>query len=113
MKAKQLVPKVDNRVQFSLKYRKFVPKETGCYVLTAFDDEVLYIGLTDNLYRRFAEHRDNREKRDPTSRGVAFWFYYLACAEKEIYRIERSWLNQHVELHGELPVLNKVNSPVR
>ena len=71
MKVEQLIPKVKERVQFSLKSWKFVPKVTGCYVLTTFDGEVLYVGLTDNLYRRFFEHRDTKEKRNATKGASA------------------------------------------
>lgn len=113
MKVSQLIPSVDNRHQFSLRFHKFIPDEAGCYVLATFDDEVLYVGLTDDLHRRFREHRDTKKKRDPTAHGRAFWFYYLTCETTETRRIERTWLNQHVELHGVLPVLNKCNSPVR
>jgi predicted GIY-YIG superfamily endonuclease len=113
MKVEQLIPQPAKRVQFSLKWRKFVPKETGCYILATFDDDVLYVGLSDNLNRRFGQHRDNKEKRKPTGQGRAFWFYYLRCDEKEMCRVERTWLNEHIEVHGELPVLNRVSSPVR
>jgi predicted GIY-YIG superfamily endonuclease len=113
MKVNQLIPVVENRVQFSFKAHKFVPAESGCYVLTNFDNEVLYIGLTDNLHRRFAEHRDTKEKRQETSQGTAFWFYYLPYEEKEVNRLERTWLNLYMESHGVLPILNKVYSPVR
>lgn len=113
MKVNQLVPRLNNRFEFSLRYRKLVPNEAGCYVLAAFDDEILYLGLTENLHRRFAEHRDNREKCGKTSQGTAFWFYYLTCPQKELNRIERTWLNQHDDLHKVWPVLNKVYSPVR
>ncbi len=113
MNVKELVPGVSIRVQFNLRFHKFVPVETGCYVLTDFEGEVLYVGLTEDLHRRFAEHRDNKEKRNLTTRGTAFWFYYLPCDRKETNRIERTWLNQHLALHGVLPILNKINSPVR
>jgi excinuclease UvrABC nuclease subunit len=113
MKVNQLVPTVELRVKFNFSDHKFVPKESGCYVLATFDNEVLYIGLTDNLNRRFAEHRDNKEKRQQTSQGSAFWFYYLLYNEKEIDRLERTWINIHTEIHGVMPILNKVNSPVR
>ncbi len=112
MKVKQLFPEVNLRFQFSFKDHKFIPKESGCYVLTSFEDEILYVGLTNNLNSRFAKHRNSREKCQKTSQGTVFWFYYLTCEEREINRVERGWLNQHVELHGALPVLNKVNSPV-
>lgn len=113
MNVDQLVPKVSDRTQFNLKHRKFVPKQAGCYVLTTFDGVVLYAGLTDNLNRRFGEHRDTKEKRASTAHGLAFWFYYLASEIGEINRIERAWLNHHVSLHETLPILNKVASPVR
>jgi excinuclease UvrABC nuclease subunit len=113
MKVSELVPKVGNRVQFSLKHRKFVPKDAGCYVLPTFEGDVLYVGLTDNLHRRFGQHRDVKEKCNPTTQGMAFWFYYLPSQAKEINRIERSWLNQHESLHGTFPILNKISSPVR
>jgi predicted GIY-YIG superfamily endonuclease len=113
MKVQELVPPLVSRVEFSLKALKFVPAETGCYVLATFAEDVLYVGLTANLQRRFFEHRDNKEKRDPTSAGMAFWFYYFVCKESELARTERTWLNSHMECHGELPVLNKMNSPVR
>lgn len=113
MKVNQLVPTVELRKQFNLKERKFVPKESGCYILATFDNEILYIGLTDNLNRRFAEHRNTKEKRHPTSQGKAFWFYYLTCKENETYRLERTWINIYTGFHGVLPVLNKVNSPIR
>jgi excinuclease UvrABC nuclease subunit len=113
VKVSQLVPAVENRVEFSLKYRKFIPQAAGCYVLCTFELDVLYVGLTDNLHRRFFEHRETSEKREPTSIGMAFWFYFIECREPDLRLIERSWLNEHVELHGERPVLNKADSPVR
>ena len=113
MKIEQLNPKVSNKVQFSLKDRKFVPCTAGCYALTTFEGDVLYVGLTENFNRRFVQHRDTDEKRNPTAHGRAFWFYYLTADLKEINRIERSWLNQHITAHGVLPVLNKVSSPIR
>ncbi len=113
MKIEQLNPKVSDKVQFSLKDRKLVPNVAGCYVLTTFEGGVLYVGLSDNLNRRFVQHRDTEEKRNPTAQGRAFWFYYLVSDLKEINRIERSWLNQHVTIHGVFPILNKVSSPIR
>ncbi|ANL30129.1 excinuclease ABC subunit C domain-containing protein (plasmid) [Rhizobium phaseoli] len=40
----------------------FIPDSSGCYVLTSFDGNVLYVGLTKNLKRGMAQHLDNREK---------------------------------------------------
>ena len=112
MNISSLVPKTEQRLQFSLSYWKFVPKLAGCYALTTFDGTILYVGLSDDLHRRFSEHRDSDTKRLPTQSGLAFWFYYLLCEPKELNRIERTWLNEHVTQHGILPPLNKINSPV-
>ena len=113
MKIDHVVPKPHSRLQFSLRFRKFVPKENGCYILTTFDNQVLYFGLTMNLYERFAQHWNTKSKREQTVAGRAFWFYYLICAEKDLARIERTWMNEYLELHGVLPILNRVYSPVR
>jgi len=113
MKVEQLIPEVSHKVHFSLKDKKLVPSSAGCYVLTTFDGIVLYVGLTKNLKVRFTQHRDANEKCLPTSHGFAFWFHYLESSENEIYRIERTWQNQHVSEHGTLPILNKIDSPVR
>lgn len=113
MNVDQLVPRPKKRVEFSLRYRHSVPSEPGCYVLATAAANVIYVGLATNLRRRFSQHRDTKEKRQRTPVGVAFWFYFMTCAESDTCRIERTWLNEHLELHAELPILNKVYSPVR
>lgn len=112
MNISELVPTVQNRLQFTYEFHKFAPSEAGCYVLTTFDGQVLYVGLTEDLKRRFGEHRDNKDKCALTIQGRASWFYYLVLDQKEIYRVERAWLNGHLDAHGVLPILNKINSPV-
>lgn len=112
MNVKELSPPTASNVQFTLKYQKFVPSVPGCYALATFQGDILYVGLTENLNRRFAEHRDNPDKTRPTSLGMAFWFYYLLCASNDIHRVERAWLNQSVSQDGVYPTLNKISSPV-
>ena len=112
MKVGQLVPEPTLRYRFNLRDHKFIPSESGCYVLTTFDGDVLYIGLTVDIHQRFQDHRDCKEKCEPTAKGFAFWFYHLPCEVKHLERIERTWLNMHVECHGERPILNKVDSPI-
>lgn len=53
MNIEQLEPKPTKKVKFSLSAYKKVPKISGCYVLTTFDNNILYIGKTVNLFRRF------------------------------------------------------------
>lgn len=112
MKVEELIPLPRDKVPFKLSYFKSVPKESGCYILTTFDNDILYIGLTDNLFGRFQQHLDNPEKTNPTKEGKTFWFYYLKYNSENLQKLERTWLNQFDNIHGRLPILNKVNSPI-
>lgn len=112
MKIEQLTPLPIEKVQFKLSSFKSVPKETGCYLLATFDNDILYIGLSDNLFGRFQQHLDNPDKTNSTVEGKAIWFYYMIYNPKNLPELERTWINQFVAIHGERPKLNKVDSPV-
>jgi excinuclease UvrABC nuclease subunit len=112
MKVNELVPVPTDKVIFKLQSFKLVPKQEGCYVITTYNDEILYIGLSDNLYNRFQQHLDNPAKTNPTVIGRAIWFHYLIYDPRQLERLERTWLNQYESLNGRLPLLNKFNSPV-
>jgi len=112
MKIEQLSPEPCNKVQFKLSFYKSVPKISGCYILTTFENDILYIGLSDNLYNRFQQHLDNPQKTQPTIIGKAVWFFYMEYDTNNLPKLERTWLNQFESTQGELPILNKVNSPV-
>jgi len=112
MKVEELVPLPKERVTFKFASFKSVPKVSGCYVITSFDSGILYIGLSENLYERFQQHLNNPDKTKPTKDGKAIWFYFLSYDTKSLYQLERTWINQYVALHGQLPILNKVNSPL-
>lgn len=111
MKISDLIPPPPHYKPFRRDKEKFIPKEAGCYVLTTFEDVVLYIGLTENLQRRFAQHLDDPQKIKPTENGKASKFYWVE-EKNNFHKIERSWLNRHEELEGVLPILNKIKSPV-
>ncbi len=112
MTIEELTPLPKDKVLFALASFKLVPKDFGCYVLTTFDNHILYIGLSDNLHERFKQHLDNPEKTKPTKEGKAIWFYFQAYNPKNLEQLERTWLNQFVTRHGRRPILNKVDSPV-
>jgi excinuclease UvrABC nuclease subunit len=112
MKIDDLIPYPKDRVNFKLASYKYVPKVTGCYVLTTFDKDILYIGLSENLYDRFQQHLNNPEKTNSTAEGKAIWFYFATYNPINLPQLERTWINQFVALHGHLPILNKVNSPI-
>ena len=112
MKIEELVPLPIDKVHFKLASFKLVPKHTGCYIITTFDNDILYIGLSDNLFDRFQQHLDNPEKTNPIKYGKAVWFYYTIYDPTNLPKLERTWINQFVSVHGQLPILNKVNSPI-
>jgi excinuclease UvrABC nuclease subunit len=113
MNVSQLTPLPAKRITFTLESVKQLPAASGCYVLTNFQGEILYVGLTVNLFQRFKQHRDTPEKCLPTALGRAHWFYYITADVKEINAIERGWQNQYSAVHGARTVLNKIDSPVR
>jgi hypothetical protein len=112
LKISELTPLPELKVRFKGISFKTVPKTHGCYVLTSFTGEILYIGLAINLNARFLQHLDNSEKIAATNDGKAIWFYYLQYDAKNLPRLERTWLNQFLSIHGHLPILNKVSSPI-
>lgn len=112
MKIEKLSPSPDNKVPFSLTSYKQVPKISGCYILSTYDNFVLYIGLATNLNIRFRNHLDTPEKTMPTVDGKAVWFHYTTFNSLNLPQLERTWLNQFLNIHGRLPILNKVSSPI-
>ncbi|MFO0115507.1 MAG: GIY-YIG nuclease family protein [Betaproteobacteria bacterium] len=110
MKVGELVPEPNHREPFRRNRERFIPTESGCYVLTTFELEVLYVGLTNSLRRRMKEHLDNEAKRAITEKGRPIFFYWLEG--EETARIERTWMATHLNREGALPILNKVFSPV-
>jgi len=112
MKVEELSPPLIKKVHFKLASFKSIPKEAGCYALTTFDADILYIGYSVNLNDRFKQHLDNPEKTNPTEEGKAIWFYFMPYDPKNLPKLERTWLNYFEAMHGRLPIMNKVNSPV-
>lgn len=112
MNISKLVPPPNNKVSFTLSTHIQVPKTEGCYVLATADNSILYVGLAKNLYKRFLQHLDNPEKVNPTKNGKAIWFYFSSFDKGNLPLLERTWLNQYLTEHGQLPILNKVNPPV-
>lgn len=113
MKIEELKPLPKAKVLFKQSSFKQVPNHSGCYILSTFENQILYIGLAENLNKRFNQHIENPEKIKPTNQGKAIWFYYLEYTSTNLEQLERTWLNQYVTCHGKRPVLNKVDSPIR
>lgn len=110
MKVDELSPTPEQRVSFKLSSYKSVPQKAGCYVLSSFEDDILYVGLSKNLFARFQQHLSNPEKTNPTECGKAIWFYFLLYDENNLQKLERTWLNSFISIHGVRPILNKIDS---
>lgn len=109
MKVGLLVPLPAEKLPFRLSKQKFVPNRGGCYVLSTFENTVLYVGLAVDLRRRMGEHLDNPKKTTQTSLGRAIWFHWLEAAD--LNKVERTWQNIHMQHEGRLPELNRLYSP--
>lgn len=109
MNIAELIPPPSHREAFMRSRERFVPAASGCYVLTTLDGVVLYVGLADNLRRRMGQHLDNPEKTGLTKLGRAIFFHWYESAETE--KVERTWMNIHIQHEGVLPVLNRAYSP--
>lgn len=110
MNITELAPPPQSLETFRRSRCRYVSEASGCYVLTTFSNVVLYIGLATNLRRRMNEHLDSPEKTRETVKGRAVRFYWLETAD--INKVERTWMNIHIQHEGVLPLLNRVYSPV-
>ncbi len=109
MKVSELTPYPAHTETFKRSRQRFIPAESGCYVLTTFLGDVLYIGLSNNLRRRMGEHLDNPDKTNETALGRAVLFHW--SEGKNMNQIERTWMNIHIQSEGVLPILNSIYSP--
>ena len=106
----ELVPKPEDFEIFKRNRMRYIPDKAGCYVLTTFTREVLYLGLTNNLRRRMNEHLDDPSKTGQSIKGRAIFFYWFL--NEELNKIERTWQNIHIQHEGVLPEFNKIYSPI-
>ncbi|MDP3882544.1 MAG: GIY-YIG nuclease family protein [Candidatus Staskawiczbacteria bacterium] len=112
MKIGELTPPPSDKCSFRLFSFKSVPKEAGCYILATFNNDILYIGLSKNLFDRFQQHLRDSKKINLTNDGKAIWFYFMLYDASNLPKLERTWLNQFSAHHGRHPILNKVDSPI-
>jgi hypothetical protein len=109
MKTTALVPLPARQDSFRRSRERFIPSASGCYVLSTLDNDVLYVGLAKNLRRRFNQHLDNEQKTNVTPFGAAIFFHWFET--DDINKVERTWMNTHIEKEGTLPLLNSAYSP--
>ena len=84
-----------------------VRRESGCYILTTLDEEILYIGQTTTLHDRFKQHLADPRMTKVTPLGKAVWFAHFPVQERELRNVESQLLFQHQVREGRLPYLNR------
>lgn len=109
MKVHILSPAPTGREAFRRDRERFIPDCAGCYALTTFTQDVLYVGLATSLRRRFGQHLDSPEKTAITPLGRAILFWWLKTPDTN--KVERTWMNIHMIAEASLPFLNKAYSP--
>lgn len=93
---------------FDLSHSRFIPSLSGCYAITSFSEDILYVGRTNNLKRRFIEHRESHKRSFQTPHGVPYWFWFKNTQQtNETFGLEKAWLNLCILSDGLLPILNK------
>ena len=113
MNIANLTPQVEHEVSFSGRELLSVPDEAGCYVLTNFSGEIFYIGRSENLSRRMAQHLGNPKMRQKIAGSKATQFHYRLCEVKELPYLERGWMNEYrMNNGGRLPPFNKVDAAI-
>jgi hypothetical protein len=110
MNISELTPSPQHREGFLLGRERFFSEKSGCYALATFEGVVLYIGLAINLRKRANDHLRSPIKTRETLYGRAVWLYWLETDETA--KVERTWMNIHLNVEGVLPILNSVYSPV-
>lgn len=88
---------------------RFIPDTPGCYVLATFGTGVLYVGLASRLRKRVNDHLDDPAKTNETKSGRAVFVFWIET--RDLNKIERTWMNIHIENEGSLPILNGNYSP--
>ena len=109
MNISDLFPAVSLRQEFTLRDHRFVPARPGCYALSNYQGDILYIGKSKNLSRRMGQHLNNKTKTRP----LPFWFHFLPCEVAELDKIETGWINGFkIRERGNMPYFNKIAPPI-
>lgn len=97
---------LSGRTYFQPESLHLVPNHPGCYVLSDWNDEILYIGKTNSLHRRMGEHLNNAQQGGFTYWNNVVWFDYVLLYFHQIDQTEQALLTQHQQQTGTYPVLN-------
>lgn len=107
MKVAALFSRTSGRVPFHRSELVRAPLQPGCYALAGVEDDVVYVGQTENLQRRMKEHLDDRRMNAQTPFGLPVWFYYMLLPDEHLVQWETQLLVRFKAIEGRLPSLNR------
>ena len=108
MKVQALDVRLSKRARYARWAHNDVQVESGCYAIANVLDDILYIGQSENLQRRFSQHLDDSRMNGDRSIGLAHWFYWFSTPTDQLLATEARLLSQFKFHTGKLPPLNRV-----
>ena len=111
MTAGELTPPSEAACPFQLSSLKRMHTGPGCYALTNFAGEIIYIGQAANLRSRLLNHFDGPKRDALTSKGRISTVEWRGVDTRGLDSTERGWIGLYALREGELPPLNKQDGP--
>ena len=85
MRADELTPNPDQRTRFAWSHHVTVPEKPGCYALTTYSGDVLYVGLaTGSVRSRMGYHLDTEAKRKGSDLAVHSGLTILSLIQRRL-----------------------------
>lgn len=103
MKPYNLTPIPIQTLPFDTTSLDFIPGKNGCYVFTASNGDILFIGSTNVLKQRLEQHIENTYVSEISA------VQFLESGDINQATIEKDWLNQFQEITGCLTPMNTIN----
>ena len=105
MNVKELIPSVTHSGRIWPGQENFAHEGSGCYVITDFIGDILFIGTGANIRDSIILTLSSLEKPASVSyQNPGFFHWRLAM---DPVALERVWLKRHTLAEGFLPVLNR------
>jgi excinuclease UvrABC nuclease subunit len=100
MKPRNLTPIPTQALPFDTVSLDFISNRNGCYVFTASNGDILFIGSTNVLKKRLEQHIEKNQALEISA------VHFLESDEIKQEIVEKDWHNQFQEFAGCLPPMN-------
>jgi excinuclease UvrABC nuclease subunit len=100
MKPHNLTPIPTHNLAFDTESLGFIQNKNGCYIFTASNGDIVFIGSTNVLKQRIEQHIENNHVFEISA------VHFLEIDAVNQASIEKDWLNQFQEVTGSLLPMN-------